>query len=80
MCSIRCRRPSGFHVSCVASKASSASRFARSPIACTATGQPTAAAARITSSSSSRLVIWTPEPSSINAVCEPSVPSMNVFT
>ena len=36
--------------------------------------------ARITSSSSSRLVIWTPEPSSINAVCEPSVPSMNVFT
>ena len=25
------------------------------------------------------LVIWTPEPSSIRAVCEPSVPSMNTF-
>ena len=31
------------------------------------------------SSSSSPLVIRTPEPSSISAVCEPSVPSMNVF-
>ena len=34
-CSIRCRRPSGCHSSRVASNASSASRFARSPIACT---------------------------------------------
>ena len=32
-----------------------------------------------TRSSSSRLVISTPEPSSIRAVCEPSVPSMNAF-
>ncbi len=39
-CSIRCRSPSGAQISRVASNASSASRFARSPIACTATGQP----------------------------------------
>ena len=31
------------------------------------------------SASSSPLVITTPEPSSIHAVCEPSVPSMNAF-
>ncbi len=31
------------------------------------------------SASSSPLVIVTPEPSSIQAVCEPSVPSMNAF-
>ena len=37
------------------------------------------APARTISSSSSRLVISTPEPSSIRAVCEPSVPSMNAF-
>ena len=35
--------------------------------------------ARTISSSSSRLVISTPEPSSISAVREPSVPSMNAF-
>ena len=34
---------------------------------------------RMTSASSSPLVILTPEPSSIQAVCEPSVPSMNAF-
>ena len=39
-CSIRCRSPSGAHSPRVSSNASSASRFARSPIACTATGQP----------------------------------------
>ena len=42
-CSIRWRSPSGSHTSRVCSNASSASRFARSPIACTATGQPAAA-------------------------------------
>ena len=31
------------------------------------------------SASCSLLVIWTPLPSSMRAVCEPSVPSMNVF-
>ncbi len=36
-------------------------------------------AARTTSASSSPLVITTPEPSSIHAVWEPSVPSMNAF-
>ena len=39
-CSMRGLSPSGAHSSRVSSKASSASRFARSPIACTATGQP----------------------------------------
>ena len=33
----------------------------------------------MTSASCSPLVITTPEPSSIHAVCEPSVPSMNAF-
>ena len=47
----------------VASNASSASRFAWSPIACTATGQPASAPRRTISSSSSRLVICTPLPS-----------------
>ena len=37
------------------------------------------AAGRTISTSASRLVISTPEPSSIRAVCEPSVPSMNAF-
>ena len=54
-------------------------RLARSPIACTATGQPARAPRRTMSASSSRLVISTPEPSSISAVCEPSVPSMKTF-
>ena len=49
-CSIRWRRPSGCQTSRVASKASSASRFARSPIAWTATGKPARAAARMYSS------------------------------
>ncbi len=40
---------------------------------------PARAPARTTSASSSPLVISTPEPSSIHAVCEPSVPSMNAF-
>ena len=35
--------------------------------------------ARMISTSSSRLVISTPEPSSSRAVCEPSVPSMKAF-
>ena len=38
-----------------------------------------AAAARTSSASSSPLVMQTPLPSSIHAVCEPSVPSMKVF-
>src|SRR5262249_51257855 len=63
----------------VAANASSASRLARSPMACTATGQPARAPARITSASSSPVVIETPEPSSSHAVCEPRVPSMNAF-
>ena len=37
------------------------------------------APARMTSASSSPLVMQTPEPSSSQAVCEPSVPSMNAF-
>ena len=53
--------------------------FAASPIACTPTGQPASAPSRTISSSSSPLVITTPLPSDIQAVCEPSVPSMNVF-
>ena len=44
-----------------------------------ADGPASAAAARISSASSSPLVMHTPLPSSIHAVCEPSVPSMNVF-
>ena len=36
-------------------------------------------ASRMYSSNCSRLVISTPEPSSMRAVCEPSVPSMNAF-
>ena len=78
-CSIRGRSPRGAHSSFVAANASSASRFARVPIACTATGQPARAACRTISASSSPLVIRTPEPSSIHAVCDPSVPSMNTF-
>ena len=46
--------------SCVSAKASSASRFARSPIACTATGKPASAPRRTISASSSPLVICTP--------------------
>ena len=56
-CSIRWRSPSGLHTPRVASKASSASRLARSPIAWTATGQPAAAPARMISASSPPLVI-----------------------
>src|SRR5207248_8127959 len=63
----------------VSSNASSASRFAWSPIACTATGKPARAARRMTSANASRLVISTPEPSSMRAVCEPSVPSMKTL-
>ena len=59
-CSIRWRSPSGAQTSRVASNASSASRFARSPIACTPTGQPGARRSRMTSASSSPLVIRTP--------------------
>jgi hypothetical protein len=44
---------------------------------CTPTGQPASAPSRTISSSSSPVVITTPEPSLILAVCEPSVPSMN---
>ena len=73
-CSIRGRMASG-----TASKTSSASRLARSPIACTATGTPAAVAARTISSNSSRLVISTPLPSSSRAVlrsraCRPCTP------
>ena len=74
-CSIRGRIASG-----TAANASSASRLARSPIACTATGTPARVAARTISSNASRLVISTPVPSSSRAVCEPSVPSMYAFT
>ena len=42
-------------------------------------GKPAAAPSRTISASSSPLVICTPLPSSIHAVCEPSVPSMNTF-
>ena len=51
--------------------------FAASPIACTPTGQPASAPSRTICSSSSLVVITTPLPSVIQAVCEPSVPSMN---
>ena len=44
-CSIRCRRPLRSQASRVASNASSAFRFAWSPIACTPTGQPALRAA-----------------------------------
>ena len=73
---MRWRSPRGSHASRVASNASSAARFAASPIACTATGQPASAPRRTTSSSTSRELISTPEPSSSRAVAEPSVPSM----
>ena len=53
-CSIRCRRPLCSQTSRVASNASSAFRFAWSPIACTPTGQPRSAPRRMISSSSSR--------------------------
>ena len=79
MCSMRWRSPSGCHASRVSSNASSAFWFARSPIACTATGQRASAARRTMSASSSRVVISTPVPSVIRAVFEPSVPSMNTF-
>ena len=71
--------PCGSQASRVASKASSAFRFAWSPIAWTPTGQPRSAPRRMISSSSARLVISTPVPSVISAVCEPSVPSMKHF-
>jgi len=56
-----------------------AARFPASPIAWTPTGQPASAPSRTICSSSSPLVMTTPLPSDIQAVCEPSVPSMNVF-
>ena len=77
-CSIRCRSPRGAHASRVASNASSAFRFARSPIACTATGRHLRARAG-RSAQLRALVISTPPPPSISAVREPSVPSMNTF-
>ena len=58
----------------VAANASSASRFARSPIAWTASGRPCAAARRISRASSSADVISTPVPSSSRAVREPERP------
>jgi len=64
----------------VAANASSASRLARSPIAWTATGQPDRAAVRTISASSSPLVIEMPLPSSMSAVVDPRLPSMNAFT
>ena len=76
---MRWRRPSGRQASAVASKASSAARLAASPIACTPTGQPAAAASRTISASRSLEVISTPEPSSSFAVADPSVPSMNTL-
>ena len=79
-CSTRCRSPSGRQTASVASKPSSASRFARSPIACTATGIPAAAAASTTSASPSGPISRIPPPPSSSAVREPSVPSMNTFT
>ena len=57
-----------------ASKPSSTSRFAWSPIACTATGKPARAERRTISSNSSPLVISTPEPSRSRAVREPERP------
>jgi len=48
-------------------------------MAWTATGKPARAERLTMSSSSARLVISTPEPSSIRAVCEPSVPSMKAL-
>jgi hypothetical protein len=74
-CSMRGRIACG-----TAANASSASRLARSPIAWTATGTPARVAARTISSSSWRVVISTPLPSSRRAVCDPSVPSMYAFT
>ena len=61
------------------SNASSAARFAPSPIAWAATGTPSAAASRTPSASSSEDSSRSPEPSSIHAVREPSVPSMNAL-
>ena len=60
----------------VASKASSAFRFAWSPPIGDADRPAALGGATDDSSSSARLVISTPVPSVISAVCEPSVPSM----
>src|SRR4051812_15578284 len=75
-CSMRCRVPGV----AAAANASSASRLARSPMACTASAKPARSARRMSSASRAELVISTPEPSSSRAVREPSVPSMNAFT
>ena len=64
----------------VRSNASSASRFARSPIACTATGNPASAASR---DDRGELLaardLHAASRRASSAVCEPSVPSMNTF-
>ena len=64
----------------VRSNAFRAARLAPSPIACAATDRPPAVASVIAVASSSSDSSGWPEPSSIHAVCEPSVPSMNAFT
>ena len=69
------------HSSRVRSNAFSAARLAPSPIACTATARPQAlASATASASSSSRQQLLAAMPSSIHAVRDPSVPSMNAFT
>ena len=79
-CSIRGGTGSSSHAARVSSRASSTARLAPSPIACTATERPDAADARAISAISAADVRIIPEPSSIQAVDEPSVPSMNAFT
>ena len=79
-CSIRGGTGSSSHAARVSSSASRTARFAPSPIAWTATERPEAAEARAISAISAADVSTIPEPSSIHAVDDPSVPSMNAFT